>query len=391
MGGRILAATRKGLFTIERAASAASAASAAKAGAGSWVISRVDFLGVPVSMVLPDARDGTTYAALMHGHFGVKLHRSQDGGASWEECAVPAFPRAADASAPDASGARDGNGEGAPAAAASSLKQICAFEAGGKDEPGLLWAGAIPAGFFRSRDRGASWELIENLWKLPERREWFGGGYEHPSIHSICVHPRDSKRISLGVSCGGVWATPDAGTTWACRAAGMRAEYMPPERQRDPNIQDPHRLVQCAASPDHLWVQHHNGIFRSTDGGVSWSEITAARPSAFGFAVAVHPRDPDTAWFVPAAKDDCRVPSGGRVVVSRTRDGGRTFEVLSKGLPQEHAYDIVFRHALDIDASGERLAMGSTTGGLWISEDQGESWHALQARLPPVYCVRFGV
>ena len=116
----------------------------------------------------------------------------------------------------------------------------------------------------------------------------------------------------------------------------------------DPAIQDPHLLVQCAKAPDTLWAQHHNGIFLSRDGGVSWREIEGS-PSSFGFAVAVHPADPDSAWFVPAVKDECRVPVGGRVVVSRTRDGGATFEELRQGLPQENAYDLVFRHALDVD------------------------------------------
>jgi photosystem II stability/assembly factor-like uncharacterized protein len=105
--------------------------------------------------------------------------------------------------------------------------------------------------------------------------------------------------------------------------------------------------------------------------------------------VAVHPREPDTAWFVPAVKDECRIPVDGKVVVARTRDGGESFEVLSRGLPQRHAYDLVWRHALSVDDTGERLAFGSTTGGLWISADAGESWTALDARLPPVAAVRF--
>jgi hypothetical protein len=147
--------------------------------------------------------------------------------------------------------------------------------------------------------------------------------------------------------------------------------------------------VMCAARPDTLWVQHHNGIFRSTDAAASWTEITAARPSSFGFAAAVHPREPDTAWFVPAAKDACRVPVDQRLVVTRTRDGGAHFDVLSVGLPAP-AFDIIYRHALDVDDSGERLAMGSTTGGLWLSEDAGDSWQCLSANLAPVYAVRFG-
>ncbi|MED5009863.1 exo-alpha-sialidase, partial [Pseudomonas aeruginosa] len=169
---------------------------------------------------------------------------------------------------------------------------------------------------------------------------------------------------------------------------GMRADYMPPEQSEEAAIQDPHRLVQCQARPEFLWVQHHNGIFRSRDGGLHWQGVVA-EPSSFGFAVAVHPRQPDTAWFVPATKDECRIPRDARFVVTRTRDGGHSFETLERGLPDGPAYDLVYRHGLDIDPSGERLAMGSTTGGLWLSENGGEDWQQLSANLPPIYCVRF--
>jgi hypothetical protein len=103
----------------------------------------------------------------------------------------------------------------------------------------------------------------------------------------------------------------------------------------------------------------------------------------------VHPNDPKTAWFAPGISDEKRIPPSGEAVVTRTRDGGQSFEVLRRGLPQDHADDIVYRHALDIDDAGDRLAFGSTTGGLWVSENQGESWTAISHHLPPVYCVRF--
>jgi hypothetical protein len=169
----------------------------------------------------------------------------------------------------------------------------------------------------------------------------------------------------------------------------MRAAYMPPEKQFEPNIQDAHRLVQCKARPQCLWVQHHNGIFRSTDGAESWQEIETARPSSFGFAVAVHPRDPDVAWFVPGVKDEERIPPEGKLVVTRTRNGGKSFDILRDGLPQEHAYDLTYRHGMDIDDSGDRLAFGSTTGSLWVTENQGDSWQCVSEHLPPIYCVRF--
>lgn len=222
----------------------------------------------------------------------------------------------------------------------------------------------LSGGLFRSEDGGDSWELNRPLCD-PRREESFGGGADQPGIHSICVDPRDSRHVVLGVSCGGVWTMRDGGRTWQLGGKGVRGE------------------PRCAV------VQHHNGIFGSTDAAGSWTEIEGVKPSAFGFAVAVHPQDAGTAWFVPAIKDEKRYPSEGRVVVNRTRDGGKTFETLTKGLPQQHAHDLVFRHALDIDESGDRLVFGSTTGSLWITEDGGDSWSTLSSNLPPIYSVRF--
>lgn len=371
MSARLFIATRKGLFTASRNGQ----------GESGWRLTQNAFLGDNVSMVLPDSREDAVYAALDHGHFGVKMHRSRNGGREWEECATPIYPPRPEGDVtPDAHG-----GPGAP----WRLLRVWSLERGHSDQPGELWCGTIPGGLFRSRDQGSSWEMVRSLWDHPMRAAWFGGGADEPGIHSICVDPRDARKVTLGVSCGGVWMTEDDGETWECRSTGMRADYMPPDKQYEPGVQDPHRVVQCRARPECLWVQHHNGVFRSTDGARSWHEVPGVPPSVFGFAVAVHPHDPDTAWFVPAIKDERRIPVDGKVVVTRTRDGGQSFEVFREGLPQEHAYDIVYRHALDVDGRGECLAMGSTTGALWVSNDAGVSWHCLGQHLPPIYCVRF--
>jgi hypothetical protein len=361
-------ATRKGLFTI------------ARNGGARWGVARTAFLGDNVSMALSDGRDGALYAALEHGHFGVKLHRSRNGGESWQELAPPAFPKQ-----PEGEADHDAFGRPLP----WKVVKIWSLEAGHPSQPGTLWCGTIPGGLFRSADHGESWELVRSLWDHPGRKQWFGGGADLPGIHSVCVDPTDGRRVTAGVSCGGVWRTEDGGQAWQCRADGMRAAYMPPERAHDPGIQDPHRVVQCPARPECLWAQHHNGIFRSTDGAASWQEIDDVRPSAFGFAAAVHPQDPDVAWFVPATSDERRVPVHGQVVVLRTRNGGESFAILRAGLPQQHAYDVTYRHALDVDATGNRLAFGSTTGSLWVSEDQGDSWQCVAEHLPPIYCARF--
>jgi len=362
MSDSLWIATRKGLMRHARTAAG-------------WAQRDVHFLGDPVSQVLVDARDGAVYAALNLGHFGCKLHRSDDDGASWQEVAAPAYPA---------------KPEGSDDTAPWDLKLIWSLAAGGADEPGVLWAGTLPGGLFRSADRGASWQLNEALWHRPERRAWMGGGYDWPGIHSVLVDPRDSRRLLAAVSCGGVWRSDDGGASWALSAKGMRAAFMPPDQAFEQNVQDPHCMVRCAAAPDTLWTQHHNGIFVSRDDARLWEEIDHAGPSTFGFAVAAHPREPGTAWFAPAVKDECRVPVDGRLVVTRTRDFGASFETLSRGLPPAPGYDLVYRHALVVDASGERLAMASTSGNAWISENAGDDWRALSTHLPPVAALAFG-
>jgi photosystem II stability/assembly factor-like uncharacterized protein len=370
MSDRIFVSTRKGLFTFAR-------------GESGWAIQQTAFVGDNVTLVLPDRRDGSVYAALDHGHFGVKMQRSRDGGGTWEECATPAYPEPPEGWKPATTPMGDST-------APWKLIKIWSLAPGGADQPGTLWAGTIPGGLFRSDDGGDSWALNRPLWDHPGRAKWFGGGEPHPGIHSLNVHPNDPATVRASVSCGGTWVTTDGGDSWNNTAHGMWAAYMPPDHKDDVDVQDPHLVVQCAASPDHLWCQHHNGMFRSTDGGTSWTELKGVEPSNFGFTVAVHPTDPNTAWFVPAIKDEKRIPVDGKVVVTRTRDGGETFETLREGLPQEHAYDLVFRHGLDVDSTGDVLAMGSTTGSVWVTENQGDAWQCLTSNLPQIYSVRFG-
>lgn len=365
MVDRLLVSSRKGMFEIVQRS-------------GDWEIERVSFLGDNVSITHFDRRDGKTYVALDHGHFGAKLHRSNGNG--WEEVSIPQYPPK-----PEALEELDMWGRPLP----WTTVRIWAFASGGQNDPGSLWCGTIPGGLFRSTDGGYNWEICRSLWEHPLRNKWMGGGADLPGLHSICVDPRNSDHVSVAVSTGGIWFTDDGGATWSQRGYGMRAEYAPPNATHDPIAQDVHKLVQCAADPERMWVQHHNGIFISSDAGRNFSEITGVEPSVFGFSVVVHPKDPDTAWFVPEIKDEKRIPRDGRLVVTRTRDGGKTFDVLTSGLPQSHAYDVVYRHAFAIDESGDRLAFGSTTGGLWISEDQGDSWQCVSHTLPPIYAVTF--
>ncbi|HTL51748.1 MAG TPA: exo-alpha-sialidase [Planctomycetota bacterium] len=372
MSNQFFAATRKGLFLYERKKSG-------------WEIVRSAFLGDPVNIVLPVTRQGklkAVFAAVGHEQWGTKMHRSLDGGKTFKEIGTPEYPKPPKGTKLVRDPMRNKDIEW-------KLQGVWALEAGHPKQPQRLWCGTLPGGLFTSDDFGKSWKLNRVLWDRPERAKWFGGGKDTAGIHSICVDPRRPGAVTLALSCGGVWNTIDDGKTWSLDGMGIRNAYMPPGQEYDQTSQDVHRLVRCPVAPDRLWAQHHNGIFVTSDNSKSYIEIKNAKPSEFGFAVAVHPKEPDTAWFVPGIKDVQRFPVNAKLAVSRTRDGGKTFEVLTKGLPQKHAYDVVYRHALDVDNTGNMLAFGSTTGNLYVTENGGDRWQNLSTNLPPVYQIYF--
>ena len=128
--------------------------------------------------------------------------------------------------------------------------------------------------------------------------------------------------------------------------------------------------------------------FAAWDGAKTWAEVSQPDgPVYFGFPIAVDPQNADVAWVVPAISDELRIAVDQALCVCRTDDGGQTWTDYRVGLPQENCYDVVFRHALDY--ASDRLAFGTTTGSVYLSEDRGETWRCLGHDFPPVYSVRF--
>src|SRR5262245_13388593 len=233
VSNQLLVSTRKGLFVVAR-------------GPLGWRVKHVAFLGQNATLALPVPGRGW-FAALNLGHFGVKLHHSSDEGQTWEERAVPAYPE----------GETVVLGDGKPPRPAN-LQMIWSLESGSLSQQGRLWAGTLPGGLFRSDDDGRTWELVRGLWDRPERTQWFGGGYDVPGMHSVCVDPRNADVLRVAVSSGGVWRSEDGGRTWRVTSDGLRyADNMglPPEMLGNPVTQDVHRMVQCPASPERLWIQ----------------------------------------------------------------------------------------------------------------------------------------
>ena len=371
MSDRCYVSTRKGLFTVDR-------------GASKWSISRATFVGDNVTLTMHDPRNGNLLAALNHGHFGIKLHRSTDRAPKRGTKFLLRNIRRC------RKGIRQSPFHFSSKPLDWALKLIWGMAPGGADQPGVVWCGTMPGGLFKSENNGESWELNRPLWDHPKREEWGPNGAEWPGIHSICVDPRDSQHVSIGVSTGGVWITRDGGKSWDPGGRGMRAEYAPEEQQYEPNGQDVHCLVQCAANPEvYLGAasQWHLPIDRRRRVVDRDQRREAVRLWICCRGTSARSRTPRGLFLHRKTKSDVRSTAASWSIERRTE--ARPFETLRRGLPQEYAYDLVYRHGLDVDETGNRLVFGSTTGSLWISEDGGESWQTVSSNLPPIYAVRF--
>lgn len=386
MKDRVLVGTRKGTFAVEKLN-------------GGWRPRLIGHAGSGVNFVARDPNTNVLWALLGHGHWGAKLSRSNDDGKTWEDAPQIVYPEGARHYADVMPTGTDDPPKTRPIKDSTLLKLwIVSF---GSD--GRIYIGTIPGGLFESSDGGNSFELNRPLWNHESRggdlfttdglgdTHWWGTpaseGEFAPGIHSISVDAKDPKRVLVAISTAGVLETIDGGKTWRGRNKGLLNDYLP-----DPAAEwghDAHYVEICKEQPNHVWQQNHSGVFYSSDGAATWKRVS--RPEIgvhFGFPVAVDEQDGRCAWLVPGKSDNQRTAIDGALFVARTTDGGENWEALRNGLPQENAYDVVYRHALA--NAGNVLAFGSTTGNLYMSENRGDAWATAANNLPPIYSVRFG-
>jgi molybdopterin converting factor small subunit len=254
------------------------------------------FPGESVYAMAFDGRAGRRriLAAPMSYHWGSVVRASDDFGATW--------------TAPDRQNVRF------PEGSELALKQVWQLCPGPADDPDLLYCGVEPTALFVSDDAGESWSPVDGLLAHEHRPHWHPGGGGQ-CLHTIVLDPADPRRLLVAMSTGGVYRSDDGGATWQPRNRGVRAEFLPDSY---PEFgQCVHKVVHHPARPGRLFLQNHWGLYRSDDWGDSWRDVADGVPSDFGFAMQMHPHDPDTVFIVPLESDGFRCVPEARLRVYR--------------------------------------------------------------------------
>ena len=363
----LLVATRKGLWTLTSDASRRS-----------WTLAGPQFLGHIVHHAVADPRDGRTLlAAARTGHLGPTVFRSTDRGRTWAEAKQPpAFK----------------------AGAGRTVDHTFWLTPGHASQPGVWFAGTSPQGLFRSDDGGATWAGVDGFNEHPKRKAWCGGDQDGTpdggKLHSVLIDPRDPSHMVIGLSSGGVFESTSGGEDWRPLNRGVRADFLP---EPDPEYgHDPHCVRFAGGNADRLYQQNHCGLYRLDRPDEVWTDIGVGMPKsvgAIGFPLAVHPTDPDTLWVFPMDGTDVwpRVSPGGRPAAYRSLDGGRSWRRQDVGFPKKQAWWTVKRQSMTTDMREPAgVYIGTTSGEVWGSRDEGRTWRCLARHLPHVFAVEAG-
>ena len=358
----ILAGTMKGAFVLRSDSSRQD-----------WEVGGPYFPGRAIYALTYDDRNGRKrlWAAVNSSYWGSYLSSSDDFGKTWTE--------------PEAYGVKF------PEGTDNAVKQIWQIALGHPDEPDTLYCGVEPAALFKSTDAGETWSLVQGLYDHPHRSQWMPGG-GGLCLHTILPDPSNSQRLYVAISTGGVYRTDDGGENWQPRNQGVRAQFLPPDQQYPEWGQCVHKIAFHPSNPRRMFLQNHWGLYKSEDGGDSWTDVAKGVPSDFGFAMESDPNDPASFFIIPLESDEFRCTPEGKLRVYRTNADGNSWTTLSDGLPQENALETVLRDGLaadDLKPTG--LYFGTRSGKLFGSRDAGQSWNAIQESLPPVVSVKAAV
>jgi photosystem II stability/assembly factor-like uncharacterized protein len=293
-----------------------------------------------------------------------------------------------------------------------TYREICSLNADPSHE-GVLYAGTAPAAVFRSDDAGVSFRELAGLRDLPDYRRWTFPPPPHLArVRRIGLDARKPDEVVIGIEEGGVARSRDGGETWEDISGPVSENTF---GARDPKSERPgypaglvedgvvyrdvHEFVLDPSDPDRIYATTGRGTYRTDDGGRFWrlldygitSTTRYAMPIAIdikrperlfvGFASyggptawkGYRPARPGLYWTSRYSRDTSDEAGGAGSMLLRSGDRGETWEALTRGLPERHAFMVC---GIQVNPDNpDQMFAAYTDGHVYQSNDAGETWN----------------
>jgi len=325
----VLVGTREGVVRIVRD------------GAGSgWSVADRSLTDRHIHAIIIEPTTGTVFA----GASGGGIHASNDGGRTWEE-----------------------------RSRGLSERDVYSLASTVIDGQPRLFAGTEPAHLFTSDDLGRSWRELPALRSVPGNEKWSFPAPPHVGhLKHINFDPTNPRTMFGSIEVGGLLKSTDSGQTWT-EIPGM--------------YEDVHRTVINPKNPERIYVTGGDGVYVTSNGGKTWEHWTDRDSEIGGYPdlLVFVPSQPDR-MFVAAAQcspGEWRQSHFAGARISRSRDGGKTWEILGNGLPDRLQASV---EAVALEESGSTVSLwaATTAGEVYYSGDAGDSWSIAVQGLAPI-------
>ncbi|HWP56710.1 MAG TPA: hypothetical protein VNL14_02355 [Candidatus Acidoferrales bacterium] len=247
-------------------------------------------------------------------------------------------------------------------------------------DPNTLYAGGEPIDVFVSRDGGKTWTNMSSVWEIPwVRSVTYPVAEVEPHVRDIALDPKDSRTIYAALQVGYMLKSQDGGETWQLLNKDLDADV----HTIVVHPQDSRRILIATGGHDcRSGKVRGRALYRSDDGGESWSPMALDFSQEYSVPLTMHPRNPDIVYSALAHGTPGRWRRGGvgaDGIVIRTKDGGKSWEKVNGKFTELNNY---FAGAIAFDQGNPNFIYAAVTNGeLYMSDDGGDTWSEMGTKV----------
>ena len=120
-------------------------------------------------------------------------------------------------------------------------------------------------------------------WTTPTHAGWISIGPDGGDIYALAIDPSTPQTIYAGTYDDGVFKSTNGGTSWTPITSGLTETYI-------------YSLAINPKAPQTIYAGAGGGIFKSTNGGTSWTQVSSGLTSNIVYSLAINPSNPQIVY-----------------------------------------------------------------------------------------------